>query len=202
MHILLPLLPLLTLLSPSASPFVGLTQPEVQAALSGQVPVRIEPFARPDGKTAGRGIGAITIDRSISEVWTTLVRFEDKAEYMPRIKSAEVLDKSPERLRVRMVVDASVTLARYTMIYQLDEPGHRLSWKLVHTVSDNTISEADGAYRADALAPGRTLVTYHSQVDTTRALPRFIQNYIARRSIPDLLRAVKKRVESSGLWRR
>jgi carbon monoxide dehydrogenase subunit G len=198
MHILLPLLPILGLLSP----IVGLTQPEVEAALRGQVPVRIEPFARPDGKTAGRGIGAITIDRPMGEVWTTLIRFEDKAEYMPRIKSAEVLEKTRERLRVRMVVDASVTTARYTMIYQLDEPAHRLSWKLDHSVPDNTIAEADGEYRVYEVSPGRTLVTYNSQVDTGRSLPRFIQNYIARRSIPDLLRAVKKRVESSGLWRR
>jgi uncharacterized membrane protein len=100
MHILLPLLLILGLLAP----IVGLTQPEVEVALRGQVPVRIEPFARPDGKTAGRGIGAITIDRPMGEVWTTLIRFEDKAEYMPRIKSAEVLEKTRERLRVRMVL--------------------------------------------------------------------------------------------------
>ena len=181
---------------------VDLSAAELASAQRGAIPVRTETFNQPSGKAAGRGMGAVVVDRPLPEVWAVLTRFEDKAEYMPRLKSVTVLERQPGRLRVRMVVDASVTTARYTMIYQLDEPAHRLSWKLDHSVPDNTIAEADGEYRVYELAPGRTLVTYNSQVDTGRALPRFIQNYIARRSIPDLLRAVKKRVESSGLWRR
>jgi len=33
-------------------------------------------------------------------------------------------------------------------------------------------------------------------------VPRFIQDYMAERSIPNLLRAIKKRVESNGTWRK
>src|SRR4051794_22039092 len=98
MHILLTLLALL-------APVAGLTQAEVDAALRGQVPVRIEPFARPDGKMAGRGIGAITVERPLSEVWGIVAHFEDKAEYMPRLKTVTILEQTPERLRVKMVVD-------------------------------------------------------------------------------------------------
>ena len=175
---------------------------EVDAALHGKVPVRIERFARPDGRTAGRGVGAITVDRPIAEVWSTIIRFDDKPEYMPRMKAVTVLEKTPERLRVKMVIDASVTTAHYTLVYRIDTPEHLLSWKLDHSVPDNSIAETDGEYRLYAITPEQTLVTYSSQVDTGRSLPRFIQDYIARRSIPDLLRAIKLRVESSGLWRR
>lgn len=198
MNLLLSLLPILAL----TVPVVGFSPTEVDSALRGQVPLRIERFARPDGRTAGRGYGAITVDRPIAEVWSTIIRFEDKPEYMPRMKSAAVLEKTPERLRVRVVVDASVTTAHYTLLYRIDEPGHLLSWKLDHSVSDNSIAETDGEYRLYAVTPEQTLVTYSSQVDTGRSLPRFIQDYIARRSIPDLLRAIKLRVESRGLWRR
>jgi len=195
MHILLTLLALL-------APVPGLTQLEFDSALRGQVPVRIEPFARPDGKTAGRGIGAIAVDRPLREVWATVVRFEDKTEYMPRLKSVVILSQSPEQLQVRMVVDASVTTAHYTLWFQRDEDAHAMSWKLDHSVKDNTIADAEGAYRLYEIEPNRTLITYSSYVDTGRSLPRFIQDYMARRSIPDLLRAIKRRVESGGLWRR
>ena len=205
MHILLSHLPILGILLPlltPGAPVAGLSQTEVEAALHGKVPVRIERFARPDGKTAGRGIGAIAVDRPLGEVWSTLKRFEDKPEYIPRMKSIAVLDKGPERVRVQVVVDAAVTTARYTLLYRIDEPGHLLSWTLDHSAPDNSIAETDGEYRLYAVTPEQTLVTYSSHVDTGRALPRFIQDYIARRSIPDLLRAIKLRVESRGLWRR
>ncbi len=194
MHIFLALL---AVLAP-----VGFSPAEVDAALRGQVPVRIEPFVRPDGKTAGRGMGAIVVERGPSEVWATLARFEDKPEYMPRLKSLSIVERSPDQLRVHMVVDASVTTARYTLVFRLDEAAHTLSWTLDHAATDNSIADAEGGYRLYELDKAHTLITYNSYVDTGRALPRFIQNYMARHSIPDLLKAIKRRVESDGRWRR
>jgi hypothetical protein len=195
MHIFLTLLAVL-------APVVGFTPDEVNAALRGKVPVRIEPFQRPDGKSSGRGLGAIVVDRPLGEVWATLVRFDDKPEYMPRLKSIAIVDRSPQQLRVRSVIDASVTTAHYTLVFHLDEPDHRLSWTLDRTAADNSIADTEGEYRLYSIEPGRTLVTYQSYVDTGRSLPRFIQNYMARHSIPDLLNAIKRRVESGGRWRR
>jgi uncharacterized membrane protein len=195
MHIFLALLAVL-------APVVGFTPDEVDAALRGKVPVRIEPFQRADGKSSGRGLGAIVVERPLSEVWATLVRFDDKPEYMPRLKSIAIVDQSPQQLRVRTVIDAAVTTARYTLVFQLDEPDHRLSWTLDRSAADNSIADTEGEYRLYSIEPGRTLVTYKSYVDTGRALPRFIQNYMARHSIPDLLNAIKRRVESGGRWRR
>lgn len=188
------------------TPVDSLTEAEVEQALRGQVPVRIEPFARPDGKAAGRGLGGITIDRPAREVWVTLARFDDKAEYMPRLKSVVVLEQTPEpastRLRVRMVADASVTTARYTMVFHLDEAAQTIRWKLDPSAPDNSIADAEGEYRLYAVSEAKTLLVYKSYVDTGRALPRFIQNYVTRRSLPDLLRAIKRRVESGGQWKR
>jgi hypothetical protein len=192
---------LLTLLALSAA-VVGFSPAEVDSALGGKVPVRIEPFVRPDGKTAGRGLGAIVLGRPLAEVWTTLARFQDKPEYMPRLKSIAVLEQTPERVRVRMVIDASVATAHYTLLYRLDEPGRRISWTLDRSVPDNSIANAEGEYRLYEVDASHTLVTYQNHVDPGRPLPRFIQDYISRRSIPDLLRAIKKRVESDGRWRR
>jgi carbon monoxide dehydrogenase subunit G len=194
MHIFLALL---AVLAP-----VGFSPAEVDAALRGQVPVRIEPFVRPDGKTAGRGMGAIVVERAPTEVWATLSRFEDKPEYMPRLKSLSILEQTPERMRVQMVVDASVMTARYTLVFRIDEPARCISWTLDHSAQGNSIADTEGEYRLYELAPTRTLVTYKSHVDTGRAVPRFIQNYMARHSIPDLLNAIKRRVESGGRWRR
>src|SRR3569832_723029 len=159
MHILLSLLALL-------APVPELTEAELATALGGQVAVRIEHFARTDGKAAGRGVGAIVVERPAAEVYATLARFEDKAEYVPRLKSITVLEQSPERVLARLVADASVTTARYTMAFRLDEPGRVVSWKLDKAAPDNSIADAEGEYRVHEITPARSLVTYRSYVDT------------------------------------
>lgn len=185
-----------------AGAVINLSDSDLAAAQRGQIPVRTETFNQPSGKAAGRGIGAVVVDRPLPEVWAVLTRFEDKAEYMPRLKSVTVLERQPGRLRVRMVVDASVLTTRYTAWYTMDQAAWTLSWDLDPSATDNGIAGAQGAYQLQSLAPGRTLVLYRGFVDSGRKVPRFIQDYMTRRSIPDVLRAIKSRVESDGRWRR
>lgn len=177
----------------------GLSEAEVRAALRGELVVHTETFSRPGGKAAGRGVGAVVIARPAAAVWAVLSRFEDKAEYMPRIKQVDVLAQEPGRRRVRMVVDASVTTSRYTAWFALDEAGGTIRWKLDRTAPDNTIADTEGEWRLYPLGPARTLLYYRTYVDTGRAIPRFIQDYMTRRSLPNLLKAVRARVEARSL---
>jgi uncharacterized membrane protein len=193
------LLPLFTLLVPAA---IGLAEAEVASALRGDVPMRVETFQRPDGRPAGRGVGAIVVDRPIAEVWATISHYEDKAEYQPRVVSVTVLDKKPGSLRVRMEIDASVTTARYTGLYTLDEAQHTITWTIDQSAPDNTVADVAGDYHLYEVSPQSTLVVYRTFVDPGTRVPRFIQNFITRRSLPNLLRATKQRIESGGRFRK
>jgi carbon monoxide dehydrogenase subunit G len=192
----------LVILLALAAPVPGLTEADVAAALRGEVPARTESFTLPGGKAAGRGVGAVLVERPFSQVWSTLSRFDDKAEYMPRLKAVSVLERRPDLLRVRMVVDASITTARYTAWFRLDEKARTISWRLDRAAPDNSIADTEGGYRLIEIDRARTLVVYRSYVDTGRMLPRFIQDYLTRRSIPNLLRAIKARIETDGLYRK
>lgn len=194
---MLPVLGVATLLA-----FAGLSDAEMRDALSGQVPTRSEAFVNARGKSAGRGLGAVVIERPVADVWATVSRYEDRAEYVPRLKAVAVLERQPGRLRVRQEIDATVTTARYTAWFSLDEAAHTISWSLDKTATDNTLVETEGEYRMSALSPGRTLLVYRTYVDSGLKVPQSIQSYVQRRSIPDLLRAIKKRVESGGTWKR
>ena len=181
---------------------VGLTEPELEKVMRGDVAVRSESFTGPNGKASGRGIGAIVIDRPLDEVWATVIRYEDKADYQPRVEKVWILDKQPNYLKVRMQVDASVTKAMYTAHFDLDHENHSVHWRLDKTATDNTIADCDGGYALTEVSPGRTLVVYKNWIDSGRSIPRFIQDYMARRSIPNMLKAVKKRIESGGTYRK
>ena len=181
---------------------VGLTEPELSAALRGEIPTRTESFATESGKASGRGVGAIVIDRPIAEVWAVVSHFADKAEYMPRLLHVELLDSSPHRLRAKMTVDASVRTARYTAIFSLDPLQHTIDFQLDKTATDNTIKDTAGGYALFEVSTDKTLLVYRTWVDTGLSIPRFIADYMSRKSIPNLLRAIKRRVESGGQYRK
>jgi carbon monoxide dehydrogenase subunit G len=138
------------------------------------------------------------IERPLGDAWTTIARFENRAEYIPRLKSVEILERQPGRLPVRQEIDATVTTARYTAWYRFDEQTHTVSWTIDTSAHDNTVAEVEGEYRLSELTPGRTLLVYRTYVDSGLKVPQSIQSYMQRRSIPDLLRAIKKRVETGG----
>jgi hypothetical protein len=121
---------------------------------------------------------------------------------VPRLKSVRVLERQGDRLRVHQEIDATVTTARYTAWYQVDPVAHSIHWSIDAGARDNTVRDVDGDYRAAELAPGRTLLVYRTYVDSGLHVPQSIQSYMQRRSIPDLLRAIKRRVESGGTWKK
>ena len=88
----------------------------------------------------------------------------------------------------------------YTAWYTLDESTHTITWNLDKSATDNTVNDIEGSYQLTALSDNQTLVVYRAWVDTGRKVPQFIQNYMARQSIPKLLTAVRNRIESGGLW--
>lgn len=181
---------------------VGLTEPELAAALRGDTPTRMESVTTETGKASGRGVGAIVIDRPMAEVWSVVSHFPDKAEYMPRLEKVEVLEATKERLRAKMTVDAAVSTARYTAIFSISQAQHTIDFQLDKSASDNTIKDTVGGYALFEVSTEKTLLVYRTWVDTGRSIPRFVADYMSRKSIPNLLHAIKKRVESRGLYRK
>lgn len=180
----------------------GLSDAELQKALGGDVSVHAEAFTTPQGKDAGRGVGAIVVWRPIGDVWSTLCKYEDRAEYIPRVEKVRVLDKTDARVHVWQQIDASVTTARFTAFFDLDPKQHVIHWTLDRNVSDNTLKDVDGEYRMFEVDDRRTLLVYRSYVDSGLKVPKSIQMYIAKKSIPDLLKSIKQRVESNGTWKK
>jgi uncharacterized membrane protein len=181
---------------------VGLSDGDLASALKGEVPARIEAFTTPTGKSAGRGLGAVVIDRPIAEVWAILSHYDDKAEYQPRVESVTILDRLPDRIRARFVVDATITTARYTAWYVFDPKAYTIHWTLDPGAKDNTVLAVEGDYHLFEVSPTRSLLVYRAYVDSGRAVAASIQNYFARKAIPNLLRAIKKRVESGGTYKK
>ena len=180
----------------------GLDPPEVDRAMNGGIPIRADAFKGASGGTAGRGQGAILIWRPIADVFATLARFDNRTEYIPRVKKIAVLEQQPNRVHVWQEIDATVTTARYTAWYELDPVAHVIRWKLDPNAGDNTLKAVEGDYTMIPVDAGRTILIYHTLVDSGLHVPKAIQAYMTKKSLPELLRNIKNRVESGGTWKR
>lgn len=177
-----------------------LTAPEIERVLQGEVLVRSEPAVTQAGKTAGYGVGAIEIDRSIEETWKVVANYEDKAEYQPRVDKCTVVSRKGNVLRVAMALNATIMTVSYTGVYTLDPVNHTVRWGLDRQATGNTIRDMDGGYTLIPVSKTRTILYFKTYVDSGRMVPRFVQNYFSVKAIPALLHAVKQRVETGGKW--
>jgi carbon monoxide dehydrogenase subunit G len=178
----------------------ALPEADLAKVLGGAMVVRSEPSVTPDGKTAGYGLGAIAIDKSIADAWKVLSNYEDKAEYQPRVTKCTVLSRQGHTLRVAMAIDAGIMTATYTGLYTLDPAAHTVHWTLDRQAAGNTIADMDGGYWLVKVSPGKTILYFKSYVDSGHLVPRFLQNHFSIKAIPDLLKAIKQRVESNGTY--
>ncbi len=179
-----------------------LSQTELASALAGEVPVRYEAFTTREGRAAGRGVGAILIARPAADVWAVVSRYDDRAEYIARLRKVTVREKTVDALRCTMEVDFPLKTLRYTAWYRLDPERLRVSWKLDASAPDNDVRDVEGDWRVYEAGPSRALLVYRTYVDLGRLVPGFARRKIATRSIPDLLRGIRMRVESGGTWRK
>lgn len=182
----------------------GLTEEELAQALAGETPVRAETFTAKSGKSTGRGIGAIVVEKPAAAAFAVLGRYEDKAEYMPRLDKVTVHEKTPTAVRATMEIDASLTTVVYTGLFTLDPDALTISWTLdpATPAAEQGIDETEGQWQIISLSESRTLLVYWAFVDSGRAVPKFIQRMMSVRSIPDLLQNVKRRIESDGTWKK
>ena len=91
---MLTALPLLALVAAN----VGLSDGELADALKGEVPAHTESFVAAGCKSAGRGLGAVVIDRSVAEVWSTLTRYDDDFKVQPMLAERRHRQKHVRRI--------------------------------------------------------------------------------------------------------
>lgn len=83
----------------------------------------------------------------------------------------------------------------YTLRYDHDDEGRSLSWELVR---GDIMRRLDGSYQLLPVdgSPGRTLVTYHLDVDLVVPLPGFVKRRAESKIIHTALRELRAHAEA------
>lgn len=180
---------------------LGLNEQDQARLEKGEVVVRGELYKTPEGKNAGRGKAWILIQRSADESFAVLTAYEKHPEFMPRLRRVNVLERTPDSMRVVHEVKIVLSTVRYTLDLAIDRPARTMSFALDKTAA-NDIRDTSGEWRLLEAGEGRTLVQYTVAVDSGMSVPSFLEDYLTRRDLPRILESFRRRVESDGSWKK
>jgi ribosome-associated toxin RatA of RatAB toxin-antitoxin module len=179
----------------------SLTEKELATLKKGQVVVRGEMYTTDDGKRAGKGVAFVVIDKPPEAAFAVLQDYGKIAEYMPRVTKVTIPEKSPTRMKVVQELKVLFKTVVYTLILDFNAQKKRMDWKLDKT-AENDIKDTWGFWEFVPYDNGKTLVVYNIAANTGVSIPQFLEDYLTKKDLPEVLMAMKRRTESGGTWKK
>lgn len=145
-----------------------------------------------------RTVSDIVIEAPPGDVMAVIARFEDYPDWATGMREVSVVrsDDHGRPLDVRFVVDSPPIRDTFTLRY--DWRDERLvTWSLVPDEA-SMLSAMDGSYTLDAVAGGRTRVTYQLSVDLRLPLLGMLRRKAEKVIVDTALKGLKRRVESAA----
>jgi ribosome-associated toxin RatA of RatAB toxin-antitoxin module len=154
-----------------------------------------EIHARGDSEANHENFASGLIAHSPRRVWTVLTDFEKWPSFMPHITGTQVTRTSGTRTWVHQTFRIVFLGMQHTTIYQLDPHFGRLSWSLDPT-QRHDLKSSQGRWSLIRANDGQqTLVRYGTAVDAGRAVPKFVEDMLTRRSLSSLIINLRSEVE-------
>jgi hypothetical protein len=148
---------------------------------------------RQNAPMADQATETLEIAAPAEEILRVLLDFDAYPTWARDLKGVTV-DERDEEGRAREVTFRAAAMGRstsYTLRYEHDED--RLSWELLR---GDIMRKLDGSYLLEpARTPGRTLVTYHLDVELIIPLPSFVKRRAEQKIVHTALRELRAHVE-------
>jgi hypothetical protein len=143
------------------------------------------------------------IKAPVASVWKVLIDFSKYTKFMPYLERGEVIKNEGNYRWQYCRVNAPIVSKRdYTLKYDLSAAPNRLDW-----VADNAsgpkekkkyvrVKLAKGSWILSPAAGGKhTKVIYQLLTSPGGSIPFWVANMANKRAVPDIVRAVRKRVK-------
>ena len=129
-------------------------------------------------------------------VWSVVTDVEARSKLTPGVKEVRIVRVDGNRIWVayhlRFLFLVNV---RYEVVDTLDPGQGIVTWTLDKSV-DHDIADTTGSWQIASLPSGRdTLVRYRACIDTGRAVPGFIADFLIKRSLPKVVGGLRSEVQ-------
>jgi hypothetical protein len=175
----------------------GLSEVQIWRLGRGEIVLPDSLIKTEEGKTLIEA--ALGFDQPPEEVWRLLSRTEDQGRYLSEVQKVAVITKTPTDDLLEFTIRVVTKTFVYRQSHRFDEKALCLTWELDPSFPSD-IKELTGFWRFYPFAQGKTLGRYGSRVLMKFAVPRSIQEALAKNRLPAALRSVKRYVDSGGTW--
>lgn len=186
---------------PSAHAVPGLSDKENETLQKGEVVVQSEVYTTADGKRAAKGKAYAVVNAPAEALWATILDYNKFPEFMPRLKKITILSKGEGTMKVRQEVSVPLSSVAYTLDLKFTPDPKRMDWTL-DKAAKNDIADTFGSWEFLPYSEGKTLIRYTIAVDTGLFVPKFLEDYLVKKDLPEVLASFRRRTESGGKWKK
>jgi ribosome-associated toxin RatA of RatAB toxin-antitoxin module len=134
---------------------------------------------------------SVIINAAMEKVFSVITDYEKYSQFLPEVKRISISDREGNKVQVHYELELIKTI-RYTL--QLEEqPPRKVSWSLV---KGEWMRQNQGAWTLEPVGPTRTQATYSIEMVLGPLVPRSVVNALVDTSLPRMLEAFKRRVET------
>ncbi len=158
-----------------------------------------------DEKTrSGHGVAYGVYKCTREEFWKVIFDYDNYDKVFPRIKSVKLVEKTQDQFLTDFALDATLTTLKYTSYNRPTKDGARLDFGLEKSRPHKYFKEMEGYWQLETLEDGRLLAEY--KVTVALDIPMIgklltkVVNAMTGKDLPNVLKAVRKRIESGGTW--
>jgi hypothetical protein len=172
-----------------------LTPERIAALEAGEVVALRAEMGQGGGTSRGGGTVMVLANRPVGQVWAHLLDYADYAKYLPRVKKVEKYLEEENRLGLKLTARIIVRTIVQHVINTVDAEQRMITWALDHS-KENDIRDTRGAWILVPHGKEQTVIVYAIAIDMGWRLPKWLENFLIRRDLPDFPVALKKHAES------
>ena len=192
-----------TISSKNYKPIFQLTEEKWKLLKEGKVIISEQIYADKEGAKKLRFIASALIKASPEQVWAVLRGYDLFEEFMPRVKECQVVKWRKDGCAV-VRYDSQVLWVQvhYYILSCPAYPFRKIEFKLAQGY-DNQIKDTYGFWEIIPAPKNKgSILSYSAYLDSGFPVPEFIAKRLTRSSLIEVLKNVKKRVESGGKWKK
>ncbi len=143
-------------------------------------------------------VGAYLIfNQPVTTVWKLMLHPENQARYLPDLSESKLVWKKDDKIDVEFMVKVLFVKMRYRVIHTFYPSKYYFNWTLDPNY-DNDLKFLYGEWQLYPLKNGKTLARYMTRVHVSSMVPKFIEERMAKESIPKNMKAFQKWINSNG----
>ncbi|MDY6855137.1 MAG: SRPBCC family protein [Thermodesulfobacteriota bacterium] len=140
-------------------------------------------------------IAHILIEGSRNEIFDVLLDFSAWHRFVPYVKKASPVKKEGNSVWVTFKNKIFFFSFTYTLRCDIDSENYTIVWSLDESYP-HRIKDTTGYCRIIKVNEKKTITTYSTSVSVGKLIPKFLEDYIANKSLPKLMKSLRKEVMS------